>query len=79
MNLRDIKEDERPVCPKCHTPMVWDQVPTYRVHVFGWQFNCSCIDTDRLKPDNDFSSVTQLNMSMFQSYLAGLKSPEYNV
>jgi len=54
MNLREIKEDERPLCPQCGVAMEWTLSKTYHNEVSGWLYSCNCIDEDRLKPDRVF-------------------------
>ena len=54
MNLREIKPEERPLCPVCKTPMVWEMVAYDNIEDYGWQFDCECIDTDRFKPDEQY-------------------------
>ena len=54
MNLREIKEGERPVCPQCGKPMVLVLSKSYYENVYGWQFDCDCVDEEQLKPDHDY-------------------------
>ena len=51
MNLREIRDEERPVCPQCTTPMVWARYLSGVSEIYSWDYDCDCIDTDRLKPD----------------------------
>ena len=52
MNLREIKPEERPICPQSITPMVWVRYLSDVLEVYSWDFDCECVDTDRLKPDD---------------------------
>jgi len=55
MNKREIQPSERPVCQICNTPLDWYRNTTYYEEIFGWEFNCNCVDTDRLKEDSTFN------------------------
>ena len=54
MELREIRDEERPICQQCKKPLAWVLSATYYQEVFGWEYDCLCVDTDRLKPDEVF-------------------------
>jgi hypothetical protein len=54
MELREIKDEERPLCPQCKKPLIWMRSDTYYHEVYGWDYDCECVDTARLKPDHIF-------------------------
>jgi DNA-directed RNA polymerase subunit M/transcription elongation factor TFIIS len=54
MNKREVKPEERPLCPRCKKPLSWVLTKTYYEEVYGWEYDCDCIDTARLKADEVF-------------------------
>ena len=54
MNKRNIKPEERPLCPHCKKPLSWVLTKTYYEEVYGWEYDCECIDTAILKADEVF-------------------------
>jgi DNA-damage-inducible protein D len=46
--------EERPLCPRCKKPLSWVLTKTYYEEVYGWEYDCDCIDTARLKADEVF-------------------------
>ena len=52
--LRGIKDCERPLCPTCGKPLVWTRTDTYYEKIYGWDYDCECIDTDRFETDHVF-------------------------
>jgi len=54
MNKREATPDERPLCPRCKKPLSWVLTKTYYEEVYGWEYDCDCIDTARLKADEVF-------------------------
>ncbi len=54
----EIKFKDRPKCSICGTKMKYTRLRvTPNLEVYGWEFDCDCIDCDRLTPDITYTLI----------------------